>query len=120
MLYAEMARTGPSREPARQCAAAGLPGGGGGPLPPGTPAACPDRAAAASAASLLGDKAAFQAGISQARREMDRGPHDDDPPEWLRFVDEAEITGVEARGWLNLGDAQPQRPALPAGAGGPS
>ena len=59
----------------------------------------------ASAASLLGDKAAFQAAIAQARRELDRGPRDGDPPEWLRFVDETEITGVEARGWLNLGDA---------------
>ena len=59
----------------------------------------------ASAASLLGDKAAFQAAITRARRELDRGPRDGDPPEWLRFVDETEITGVEARGWLNLGDA---------------
>ena len=59
----------------------------------------------ASAASLLGDKAAFQAAIIQARRELDRGPRDGDPPEWLRFVDETEVTGVEARGWLNLGDA---------------
>ena len=59
----------------------------------------------ASAASLLGDKAAFQAAIASARRELGRGPRDGDPPEWLRFVDEAEITGVEARGWLNLGDA---------------
>ncbi len=59
----------------------------------------------ASAASLLGEKAAFQGGITQARRELDRGPHDEKPPEWLQFVDDAEITGVEARGWLNLGDA---------------
>jgi transcriptional regulator with XRE-family HTH domain len=64
---------------------------------------------AASAASLLGDKAAFQRGITQARRELDRGPHDENPPEWLRFVDPTEVTGVEARGWLNLGD-----PALSA------
>ena len=59
----------------------------------------------ASAASLLGDKAAFQAAIMQARHELDRGPRDGHPPEWLRFVDETEVTGVEARGWLNLGDA---------------
>jgi hypothetical protein len=58
----------------------------------------------ASAVSLLGDKAAFQAAIIQARRELDRGPRDGDPPEWLRFVDESEITGVEAQGYLNLGD----------------
>jgi hypothetical protein len=36
----------------------------------------------ASAASLLGDKAAFQAAIIQARRELDRGPQDEKPPEW--------------------------------------
>ena len=59
----------------------------------------------ASAASLLGEKAAFQSGITQARRELYRGPYDEKPPEWLRFVDHTEITGVEARGWLNLGDA---------------
>jgi hypothetical protein len=59
----------------------------------------------ASAVSLLCDKAAFQAAIIQARRELDRGPRDGDPSEWLRFVDETEITGVEARGYLNLGDA---------------
>lgn len=59
----------------------------------------------ASAAALLGDQTAFRAAISQARRELDRGPRDGAPPEWLRFVDEAEITAVEARGYLNLGDA---------------
>lgn len=57
----------------------------------------------ASAASLIGDKAAFQGAIIQARRELDSGPQGD-PPEWLRFVDHAEIAGVEAHGWLNLGD----------------
>jgi hypothetical protein len=64
----------------------------------------------ASAASLLGDKAAFTRAINQAGRELDRGPHDEKQPEWLRFIDHAEITGVEARGWLNLGE--PGRSAL--------
>lgn len=59
----------------------------------------------ASAASLLGDKAAFQAAISQARRELNRGPWDGDPPQWLRFVSETEITETEATGYLDLGDA---------------
>lgn len=59
----------------------------------------------AFAASLLGDQAAFQAAIMRARRELDRGPRDGNPPQWLRFVCETEITGVEARGWLNLGEA---------------
>jgi hypothetical protein len=59
----------------------------------------------ASAAALLGDRTAFQSGITQARRELDRGPRAGDLPEWLRFVDEIEITAVEARGYLSLGDA---------------
>jgi hypothetical protein len=58
----------------------------------------------ASAASLLGDKAAFRAGIDRARRELDRGTHSAEP-ESLRFVNHAEITGFEARGHLNLGEA---------------
>jgi DNA-binding XRE family transcriptional regulator len=105
MLDAEMARTGPSREPARQA------------LRLAYQAADEGRYVAmarlhvlialrhASAVSLLGDKAAFQAAIVHARRELDRGPRDGDPPEWLRFVDDTEITGVEARGYLDLGDA---------------
>jgi transcriptional regulator with XRE-family HTH domain len=59
----------------------------------------------ATAASLLGDKAAFQAAIGQARRELNRGPRDGDPPQRLRFVSETEITGTEATGYLDLGDA---------------
>ena len=51
-----------------------------------------------------------QAAIAQAGRELDRGPQDENPPEWLRFVDRTEVTGVEARGWLNLRD--PSRSVL--------
>jgi hypothetical protein len=58
----------------------------------------------AYAASLLGDKAAFCSGISRARRELDRGPQSEEP-EWLRFVDDAEIAGHEAMGSLNLGES---------------
>jgi hypothetical protein len=57
----------------------------------------------ASAASILGDKAAFYSGINRARRELDRGPRSDEP-ESLRFVNHAEITGFEARGHLDLGE----------------
>lgn len=57
----------------------------------------------ANAAGLLGDEATFRGAITHARRELDRGPHDDDS-EWILFVSAAEITGHEAMGRLNLGD----------------
>ena len=104
MLYAEMARTGTSREPARQALRLAFQA-----QDEGRYLSVPRLHALialrhASAASLLGDRAAFQMAITQARRELDRGPQDEKPPEWLRFVDQAEVTGVEARGWLNLGE----------------
>jgi hypothetical protein len=104
MLHAELARTGPSREPARQALRLAFQAQDEGRYlqVPRLHALIALRHA--SAASLLGDKAAFQGAITQARRELDRGPGDENPPEWLRFVDRTEITGVEARGWLNLGD----------------
>jgi len=105
MLYAEMARTGPSREPARQALRLAYQAADDGRYLPMARLHALIALRHASAASLLGDKAAFQAAIIRARHELDRGPRDGDPPEWLRFVDETEITGVEARGWLNLGDA---------------
>ena len=106
MQYAEMARTGPSREPARHALQLAYQAASEGRYIPMPRLHALIALRHASAASLLGDKAAFQGGISQARHELGRGPRDGDPPEWLRFVDESEITGVEARGWLNLGDAQ--------------
>jgi hypothetical protein len=106
MLHAEMARTGPSREPARQGLRLAFQAQEEGRYIPMPRLHALIALRHASAASLLGDKAAFQAAILQARRELERGGHrDSDPPEWFRFVDETEITGVEARGWLNLGDA---------------
>jgi transcriptional regulator with XRE-family HTH domain len=57
----------------------------------------------ASAASLMGDKAAFRSGIRRARRELERSPQCDES-ESYSFVNEAEITGFEARGYLNLGE----------------
>jgi hypothetical protein len=56
----------------------------------------------ADAISLLGDRAGFQAAITDARRELDRGVDDD--PEWIKFVDESEILTHEARGLESLGD----------------
>ena len=110
MLHAELARTGPSREPARQALRLAFQAQDEGRYLPVPRLHALIALRHASAASLLGDKAAFQRAITQARRELDRGPADENPPEWLRFVDHAEITGVEARGWLNLGD--PGRSAL--------
>ncbi|MGH3764328.1 MAG: helix-turn-helix transcriptional regulator [Pseudonocardiaceae bacterium] len=56
----------------------------------------------AAAYGQLGDVAGFRAAITQARRELDRGPHPADPP-WCGFVIEAEITGHEASGLMRLG-----------------
>ena len=104
MLHAEMARTGPSRAPARQALQLAFRAQEEGRYIPVPRLHALIALRHASAASLLGDKAAFQGAIIQARRELDRGPRDGDPPEWLRFVDQAEIAGVEARGYLSLGD----------------
>jgi transcriptional regulator with XRE-family HTH domain len=106
MLYAEMARTGPSREPARQALRLAYQAAGEGRYIPSPRLHALIALRHASAASLLADKAAFHAAIGQARRELDRGPRDGDPPQWLRFVTQTEVTGVEARGHLNLGEAR--------------
>lgn len=105
MLHAEMARTGPSREPARQALGLAYQAADEGRYVPMPPLHALIALRHASAASLLGDKAAFQAAIGQARRELNRSPRDGDPPQRLRFVSETEITETEATGYVNLGDA---------------
>lgn len=60
----------------------------------------------ASAAALLGDKTVFRAAIIRARNQLEQGPRNCGPPEWLRFVDDAEITAVEAQGYLKLGEVR--------------
>ncbi|GLW67670.1 hypothetical protein Arub01_59130 [Actinomadura rubrobrunea] len=57
----------------------------------------------ATAYALLGDGAAARASITEARRELDRGPHPTDRP-WFEFVTETEITGHEARVAADLQD----------------
>jgi hypothetical protein len=104
MLHAEMAQAGPSREPARQALQLAYQAADEGRYIPMPPLHALIALRHASAASLLGDKAAFQAAIGQAKRELNRGPRDGDPPQRLRFVSETEITGTEATGYLNLGD----------------
>lgn len=110
MLHAELARTGPGRDPARQALRLAFHAQDEGRYIPVPRLHALIALQHASAASLLGDKAAFQKAVAQARCELDRGPEDEAPPGWLRFVDRAEITGAEARGWLDLGD--PGRSAL--------
>ncbi|MGH3244880.1 MAG: helix-turn-helix domain-containing protein [Trebonia sp.] len=104
MLHLELARTGPVREPARRALRLAFQAQDEGRYLPVPRLHALIALRHASAAALLGDKAAFQKAVAQARRELDRGPEDEDPPEWLRFVDHAEITGMEAHGWLYLGD----------------
>ena len=105
MLHAEMARAGPSREPARRALRLAYQAADEGRYIPMPSLHALIALRHASAASLLGEKAAFQAAIGQARRELNRGPRDGDPPQRLRFVGETEITETEATGYLNLGDA---------------
>lgn len=105
MLYAEMARTEPSRETARHALRLAFQA-----QEKGRYIADPRLHALialrhAIAASLLGDTTAFRSAITQARRELDCGPDDGKPPQWLWSIDHAEVNGAEARGWLNLGDA---------------
>jgi transcriptional regulator with XRE-family HTH domain len=104
MLHLELARTGPGREPARQALRLAFQAQDESRYLPVPRLHALIALRHASAVALLGDKAAFQKAVTQARRELDRGPEDEDPPEWLRFVDHAEITGIEAHGWLYLGD----------------
>jgi hypothetical protein len=106
MLHAEMARTVHGRELARRALRlAYQQAADEGRYIPMAPLHALIALRHASAASLLGDKAAFQSAIGQARRELNRGPRDGDPPQRLRFVGETEITETEATGYLNLGDA---------------
>jgi hypothetical protein len=111
MLHAEMARTAlGDREPARQALRLAYQTADEGRYLPMPALHALIALRHASAASLLGDKAAFHSAIGQARRELDRGPRDGDPPQRLRFVSETEITTTEATGYLNLGD--PGRSAM--------
>jgi transcriptional regulator with XRE-family HTH domain len=105
MLHTEIARTGPSREHARQALQLAFQAADEGRYIPEPELHALIALRHASAAAQLGDKAAFQAAINRARRELNRGPRDGDPPEWLRFVGDPEITGVEASGYLTLGEA---------------
>ena len=105
MLYAEMARTGPSRESARQALRLAFQAAGGRPLHPRARLHALIALRHASAASLLGDKAAFQAAIVQARRELDRGPRDGDPPRMAAVRRRDRDHRDRGPGWLDLGDA---------------
>lgn len=104
MLYAELARTAPDREPARQALRLAFQAQEEGRYLPIPRLHALIALRHAGAASLLRDRAAFRQAIARARRELERGPENEKPPGWLRFVDRTEVTGVEAHGWLDLGD----------------
>jgi hypothetical protein len=106
MLFAEIARAGPDQDPARQALRLAFRAQEEGRYLPTPRLHALIAVRHASAAALLGDKTAFQAAITRARRELDRGPREEGQPEWLRCVGEAEIAGAEAEGYLSLGDAR--------------
>ncbi len=56
----------------------------------------------AVAHAQLGDEVAFRLAITAAHRELDRSPHETDPP-WTRTVSDSEITEFEAIGKMELG-----------------
>ncbi|PPJ22152.1 hypothetical protein C5E45_29620 [Nocardia nova] len=61
----------------------------------------------AQAEAALGDRIAFGRAIATAWREMDHAAQFEaieDCPQWLRFVNHAEIGGHEARGYGDVGD----------------
>lgn len=103
MLEAEQARTGPIRGPARRALQHAYQAAEGARHLPQSRLHALIALRGASAASLLGDEIAFRAGITRARRELERGTEPDDSPEWLRFVTQGEIARAEAGGWLDLG-----------------
>lgn len=104
LLYVEMARAGSGRESARQALRLAYHAADKGRYVPVARLHALATHCRASAASPLGDKAAFTAAISQAERELDWGPRDADRPQWLRRVGETEVTGAEA-GCARTGNA---------------
>jgi transcriptional regulator with XRE-family HTH domain len=116
MLHAELARTGPSREPARQALRLAFQAQDEGRylLVPRLHALIALRHA--SAASLLGDKAAFQSAITQAHRELDRGAPG---REAARVAPVRRSCRGHGGGGARLAEprrSRPQRRALPEGA----
>jgi hypothetical protein len=104
MLAAEQARTGTSRQPARQALRLAFKAQEESRYLPTPRLHALLALRHATAASLLGDHVAFEAAIRQARRELARGKRDnDDPPAWLRHVTSTQVTATEAEGCLTLG-----------------
>ena len=105
MLHAELAKAGSGRAAARQALRLAYQAADEGRYVPLPPLQALIALRHASAASLLGDKAASLAAIGRARRELGRSPGSADPPQRLRFVCETEITETEAACYLDLGEA---------------
>ncbi|MBU7598774.1 hypothetical protein JGS22_014430 [Streptomyces sp. P38-E01] len=51
----------------------------------------------------LGDRAGCEEALSRARTLFDKGPSDSDP-EWMSFLCDAELSGLESQCWSALGD----------------
>jgi hypothetical protein len=104
LLAAEQAHAGPSRQPARHALRLAFQAQEESRYLPVPRLHTMLALRHATAAALLSDHAAFAAAIRQARRELDRGHRDDNPPAWLRNVTGTQITATEADGYLTLGD----------------
>jgi transcriptional regulator with XRE-family HTH domain len=105
-LRAAIARAGGSREPARQALLLAREAAEEGRYEPVPQLHALISARVAQAAALVGDKPAFDAAISRARRELDRHRRDIGMPvpAWLRHVGHADITAAEAAGLADLGE----------------
>ncbi|GAA2188722.1 helix-turn-helix domain-containing protein [Micromonospora lupini] len=59
----------------------------------------------APAYAVLGDASGFSREMTKARRELDRGPHEDDQG-FVHFVNDQELKGIEGLSFLALGRAE--------------
>ncbi|MEV4820533.1 hypothetical protein [Micromonospora sp. NPDC049274] len=62
----------------------------------------------AHAYAVLSDASGFSLEMTKARRELERGPHEDDPG-FVDFVNEQELNGIQGLSYLALG--RPERAA---------
>jgi transcriptional regulator with XRE-family HTH domain len=105
-LRAAIARTGGSREQARQALLLAREATEEARYEPVPQLHALISVRVAQAAALLGERPAFDAAITRARRELDRHRRDIGMPvpAWLRHVGHADITIAEAAGQADLGE----------------
>ncbi|MET7706966.1 hypothetical protein [Micromonospora sp. NPDC005413] len=73
----------------------------------------------APAYAVLGDTSGFSREMTKARRELDRGVHEDDQS-FVHFVNEQELNGIEGLSYLALGRAERAVQSLRAITANPS